>query len=254
MPRIPIAAQLYTVRDLTARDFAGTVEQIAKIGYSGVELAGYGNLTSAAEARKALYDAGLKVVGMHAGIESLEKDLNKVLEEAGLMGCANIIIPWLPESRRKTAQDWREAAKAFDGLGAQCRQRSFELAYHNHSFEFQMFDGKSGLDILWSNSDPRYVKFELDVYWVKHGGLDPVAYIDQIGNRILSLHLKDMAAGEERRFAPVGAGLLDFKAIIAAAQRHGVMNYVVEQDSTYDQPPLEALRDSFSNLKKMGLA
>src|SRR5215217_2216637 len=95
MAALPLSVQLYTVRDLTAKDFAGTMKELAKIGYENVELAGYGNLKTAADAKKALDDAGLKVSGAHAPLDQLEKDVEKVLDETELLGNKNLICPWL---------------------------------------------------------------------------------------------------------------------------------------------------------------
>jgi sugar phosphate isomerase/epimerase len=253
MSRITPALQLYTVRDLTRTDFAGTVKQVAAIGYRYVELAGFGNLKTAAEVRDALGEAGLKLAAAHAGIEQLEKELDKVLDEQEILGYRTIVCPYMPEPRRKDAAGWRKCAADLSRIGQQCRRRGFELAYHNHSFEFQVFDGVSGLDLLWQHSDPQFVRAELDVYWVAHGGGDPVSYIEKLGSRILLLHLKDMAAGPERRFAEVGAGILDFKAILAAAERQGIRWGVVEQDNCYGTPPLEAARKSLENLQRLGV-
>lgn len=251
---IPIAVQLYTLRDLTKTDFAGTVRQVAEIGYAGVELAGFGNLASAGEVRKVLNDCGLKIAGAHVGIEQLEKDLSRVLDEQRELGNRNIVVPWMPEVRRKDAAGWKEVGASLNAIARQCAERGFNLAYHNHSFEFQTFDGQSGLDILFASSEASLVRSELDVYWVKHGGLDPVRYMDKLGRRMLLVHLKDMAGDAERRFAPVGEGILDFKAILAATQRHGAQWGIVEQDNTYGQPPIEAIRRSYENIRVLSAA
>jgi len=252
---IPIAVQLYTVRELTAKDFAATMRQVAAIGYKSVEMAGYGNLKTAAEAKKALDDAGLTVAGTHAPIEQLEKDIAKVLDDNDALGSKLIICPWMPEARRKDADGWRAVAKALNQAGRACHEHGIDFAYHNHSFEFQKFDGdKNGLDILFENSEPHLVKAEIDVYWVKHGGEDPVARINKLGDRVVALHLKDMASGDDKKFAEVGAGVLDFKAILDAATKHGVRYGAVEQDSTYGKDPLAAIKTSYENLKKLGAA
>src|SRR5688572_11318583 len=120
---IPISVQLYTVRDLAAKDFPGTLKQVAAIGYKSVELAGYGNLKSAAEAKKALDDAGLSVAGAHAPIEVLEKDVEKVMDESELLGNKLIICPWMPEGRRKDAEGWKSAAKSLNQVGRACHER-----------------------------------------------------------------------------------------------------------------------------------
>ena len=230
---------------------AGTVKEVAKIGYRAVELAGYGNLNTADEAKKALNRAGLTVSGAHAPIEILENDLHKVLADAEALGNQTIICPWIPETRRKDAAGWIAVAKSLNQIGRACHERGFEFAYHNHSFEFQQFDGKNALDILFENCDPHLVKAEIDVYWVKHGGEDPAQRINKLGERVMLLHLKDMAAGPDKKFAEVGTGILDFKAILAAGEKVGVKFGVVEQDNTYGKPPLESVRISFENLKKI---
>ncbi len=252
MPRIPVAVQLFTLREQTKDDFAGIMKQVASIGYSGVELAGFGNLKSAAEVKKAVDDAGLRIAGAHVGIEALESELNRVLDEQDALANKTVIVPWLPDTRRQDAAGWKQVAQSLNQIAQAARKRDITIAYHNHSFEFQKFDGKSGFDILWENSDPKLVKSELDVYWVRHGGADPVDCIAKLASRIVLLHLKDMAAGADQRFAPVGTGMLDIKAILAAGQRIGVKWNIVEQDNCYETPPLDAVRISYENLKKMG--
>jgi len=249
-----LSIQLYTVRDLTAKDFAATVNQLAKIGYKAVELAGFGNLKTAAEAKKALDDAGIEASGLHATIEVLEKDLAKVLDDLQTLGTTNLICPWMPEERRKDAEGWKRAAKTLEKIGYQCHQTGVVFCYHNHSFEFKDFGGKTGLDILWENSAPHLVKSQLDVYWVKHGGADPVAYINKLGERVHLMHLKDMAKGEDKKFAPVGTGILDFKGIVDAATKAQTQWGAVEQDQTYELSPLDAAKISLENLKRLGLS
>ncbi len=252
MAKLPIAVQLYTLRDLTARDMPGTLKETALIGYRAVELAGYGNLKTATDVRKALDDAGLSVCGAHVAIEQLEAEMDKVFDDHRILGNKNIIIPWMPEHRRTDAAGWKKVAGALNVMGAKAREQGFTLAYHNHSFEFQDFGGKTGMDIFWGNSDEALLKSELDTYWIEHGGFNPVTYLNQLGKRVVLVHLKDMSAGPERRFAEVGTGIINIKGIIAAAEQIGVQAGVVEQDSTYGTPPLEAIRTSFENLRRMG--
>jgi sugar phosphate isomerase/epimerase len=253
MAKIPVGLQLYTLRDLIKTDFVGTVKEVAKLGYAGVELAGFGNLKSAAEVRNVLDDVGLRIAGNHVGLDALEQDVRKVLDEQDALGHQMITVSWLPESRRKDAAAWRQVAASFMRVAPACVQRGFTLAYHNHSFEFQTFDGKTGFDILWENTDPSLLKCQLDVYWVKHGNRDPVGWIHKLANRLVLLHLKDMEAGKEQRFAPVGTGVLDFKSILAAADQIPTVRWhIVEQDSTYDTAPLDAVRTSLENLRKLG--
>ena len=248
-----LSIQLYTLRDLTAKDFPGTMKKLKQIGYPAVELAGWGNLKNAREAKQALDDAGLEVSGTHATIEVLEKDLASVLKDAETVGTRNLICPFLPESRRKDGNGYKQAAQSLNRIGHECHQVGVQFCYHNHSFEFQKFDDKHGLDIIWENSEPHLVKSELDVYWVKHGNVDPVAYANKLGDRVHLMHLKDMAPGDGKRFAPVGAGILDFKAIVEAGRKIQTEWGAVEQDLCYETPPLDAVKVSYENLKKLGM-
>jgi sugar phosphate isomerase/epimerase len=250
MPKLPISVQLYTVRSLTQKDYAGTIKEVAKIGYKAVELAGFGP-HSADEVKKICADAGVAISGAHVGIDALEKDVNKALDEQAALGNKNVIIPYLGNEYR-TVDGYKKAAASMNKIAAECQKRGMELAYHNHSFEFDKLDGgQIGFDILYNNSDPKLVKAELDVYWLQHGGQDPVAIINRFGSRTLILHLKDMAAGADRKFAPVGEGILDFKAILEAASKHDVKYGAVEQDDTYGVNPLDAIKTSFANLQKL---
>ncbi len=246
------AIQLYTLRDLMAKDFAGTMKQVAGLGYKFVELAGYGNLGNAKAARKALDDAGVKACSGHYGIDVLESKLKQVIADAETLGFDTVVCPFLPEDRRRDAKGYEATAKSLERAGSQLHGHGYVLAYHNHSFEFQKFGGKYGLDILYDNTAAHLVVAEIDVYWVKHGGVDPAEYVDKLGDRVRLLHLKDMAQGPEKRFAPVGTGVIDFKPILAAAEKHGIRWGIVEQDSTYGAPPLEQIRTSLDNLKKLG--
>jgi sugar phosphate isomerase/epimerase len=250
MAKLPISVQLYTVRSLMQKDFAGTIREVAGIGYKAVELAGFGP-HSAGEVKQICADAGVAISGAHVGIEALEKDVNKALDEQAVLGNKNVIVPYLGNEYR-TVDGYKKAAASMNKIAADCQKRGMELAYHNHSFEFDKLDGgQTGFDLLYNNSDPKLVKAELDVYWLKHGGQDPVAIINRFGSRTLILHLKDMAPGADRKFAPVGEGILDFKAILDAASKHGVKYGAVEQDDTYGANPLDAIRTSFNNLQKL---
>lgn len=246
-----IAVQLYTVRDLTDKDFAGAVKQVAEIGYRNVELAGYGSAKDAKTARAALDAAGLKAVSGHYGIDLLTKNIEQVADDAEALGMDMVVCPFLPENLRKEAKNYEEVAKLLNAAGNVLHQKGVELLYHNHAFEFAKFGDKTGLDIIFDNTEHHLLKAEIDIYWVKRAGEDPLKWMEKFGERTRMLHLKDMAAGADSKFAPVGTGVIDFKAILAAADRYGVRYGAVEQDNTYDVKPLDAIRASFENLKKL---
>ena len=253
MAKRQLAAQLYTVRDLTTKDFAGTLQRVAEVGYDGVELAGFGNL-SAEEAAKAVKQAGLKVCGAHVGIDHLEGDLKGTLKKFALFGCENIIVPWMPEDRRKNGAGWKAFAKSLNKFGAILKKEGFNIGYHNHSFEFELISkGVTGMDLLLENTEAGIVGFELDCFWVVHGGKCPACFIKDNADRIMTLHLKDMSDPNERKFANVGEGILDTRSIIKAGIKTKVPWFIVEQDNCYDQAPMEALRISYKNIRKMDL-
>ena len=252
MSKIPIAVQLYTLRDETARDFAGTLHKVAQFGYAGVEFAGFGGL-SAGEVKGLLDDLQLRPAGAHVAIEALEQELASVIDFQLAIGNRYIVCPWMPEERRGDAAGWRQAAQALAAIGAECARHGLVLCYHNHDFEFARFDGESGLDLLYGAAPARDLQAELDLYWVKKGGEDPVAYINMLSGRLPLLHLKDMADDPERGFSEVGNGILDWPAIFAAAQAAGVQWYIVEQD-TCQRPPLESVEISLRNLQSWGMA
>jgi sugar phosphate isomerase/epimerase len=256
MTKLGIGVQLYTVRDLTAKDFPGTVKKVAELGYRYVELAGYGNLKTAQEVKKALDDAGLKAPSGHWAIDILRKEseLQRVMDEAQLLGMQHVVVPFLPAEMHKDADAWKHTAELINEIGSYFHGVGIELAYHNHAFEFERkYDAdKYGYDLLFENTQPHLVKAEIDVYWMKAGGVDPIAYINKFADRVRLLHLKDMADGADKKFAPVGTGTIDYKAVLAAAEKNDVRWGLVEQDKTYETAPLDALRTSLENLRKLG--
>jgi sugar phosphate isomerase/epimerase len=251
MASLSIGAQLYTVRELIKSDFFGTIRAIAKIGYEGVEIGRFPIADAQRDAKKLFDDLGLRICGVHISLDDLEHDLQRVTDEQQQLGNRNIVCSWIPEERRKSGEDWRTFAKLCNVFATALHKSNMTFAFHNHSFEFQRFDGKTGMDIFLEHTDPNLVLLEPDVYWLAHGGEDPIKFLERHRTRVQLMHLKDMAAGADQKFAPVGTGVLDFKAILRKARDMGVTWGIVEQDQTYDTPPLEALRISFENLKKL---
>lgn len=250
MSGIPIALQLYTVRDQTAIDFAGTVRKVAEMGYSGVELAGFGNL-SPHEIADLLRETKLKPAGMHIGFELFQADIAKVIDDCKVIGSKFAGVPALPAALRNL-QGFRQAAAALNQFGAALKAAGLRLYYHNHAFEFQVIDGLRGIDILLAETDPSLVGFEADVYWIKYAGDDPAAFIKAHSGRFPLIHLKDMTGeGDKRTFTEIGNGTVDMPSIFQAAEAQPVEWYIVEQD-TCARPTLESAKISIDNLHKWG--
>ena len=227
-----IALQLYTVRRLAAEDLAGTLGAVAAAGYRAVELAGLPE-TAPGELARLLDEASLSAVASHEGIELLRDDVTAVADRLAEVGCRRVIVPWMPEENRRTADDVRRFAAELGGFGAAVAERGMRLGYHNHAFEFEPLDGTTVWDVLLAELPPD-VELELDVYWAAIGGRDPVAEIRAHPDRIRLLHMKDRAAGAEPHDAPAGHGTLPFPEIVEAARSAGVDWFVVEQDEPDD--------------------
>jgi sugar phosphate isomerase/epimerase len=253
MARLPVALQMYTVRDDLAADFVGTLRKVAEIGYTAVEIDPPAGMT-AAEARTVLADLGLTAVAAHIGFDDLASDPSAALAAAKELGCSYAVCPSIPEERRGDAAAYRAAGQILSSVGAKAKEYGLQLAYHNHNFEFEHFDGRLAYEILIEAADPEMLVSEFDVYWAQYGGVDPVAYIRKLGSRCRILHMKDMAADADRSFAEVGEGILDMEAIVAAGQDAGVEWYIVEQDRSTKRPPIEAARLSLSNMRARGWA
>ncbi len=252
MATIPVCLQAYTVRDDSARDFYGTLKQVAGIGYAGVELAGIYD-KDPNELKTVLDDNGLMVPGAHVSLGDLQ-DVEAAIERYKILGAKYMIVPYLPAELRTSIDDYKKLAATLAEVGEKITQAGIGFAYHNHDFEFEKFGGEvSGFDTLFDTSDPNFVKVELDAFWVKKAGLNPVDYIKKYAGRVPLIHVKDMTT--DGKFAQVGEGITDFEPIFTAAELvGGVEYYIVEQDNTYDTPPLEAIATSFRNLQKMGKA
>ncbi|MBC8143319.1 MAG: TIM barrel protein, partial [Armatimonadetes bacterium] len=203
MATLPVCLQAYTVRDDSAQDFYGTIKKVADIGYVGIELAGiYGK--DATELRTVLDDNGLMVPGAHVGLGDLA-NVEAALETYNTLGAKYLIVPFLPAEMRTSMDDYRKLAETLSDLGAKVNKAGMGFAYHNHDFEFETFGGdQTAFDLLFESTDASVVKVELDAFWVKKAGLDPVAYMNKYAGRVPLVHLKDMT--EDGKFAQVGEG------------------------------------------------
>ena len=244
MNNLQVALELYTVRDETSHDFAGTLQRVANIGYPGVEFAGYGNLNST-EMSALLAQTKLKAISTHLRLDKLEgPQLDASIRYCQDIDCSIIVLASLPQEYR-TQEGIRVLAPRLDAVGRQCQEHSITFGYHNHEFEFTRVGSIYLLDYLLQNTDPSLVKIELDVYWAAHAGVDPVSYLHELADRVVLVHLKDMAA--DGSMTEVGKGTLDMQQICAFAQTHGLWG-IVEND--YPQiPSLESARISFESFQ-----
>ncbi|MFC6227440.1 sugar phosphate isomerase/epimerase family protein [Paenibacillus allorhizosphaerae] len=251
-----LAAQLYTLRDYlkTPEDIATTLKKVKQIGYNAVQVSGVGPIDN--QALKELADQeGLTICATHIGYGDLTDKLDEVIAKHKLWGCQYVGLGGLPGEYRKSAEGYSDFAKIASDIGRKLKAEGLTFIYHNHSFEFAKFGDRTGMDILFEETDPAAVDFELDVYWVQAGGADPAEWIRKVNGRMKVVHLKDMAVtgDREQRFAEVGEGNMNFARILDACREIGVEWGAVEQDQTYGRDPFESLAISFNNLRRMGV-
>jgi sugar phosphate isomerase/epimerase len=239
--------QLYTVRDALSADLEGTLEIVAATGYREVELAGLPGV-SARAMHASLKRHGLDAPSMHASYDRLRGDFDSLLHEARILGSNYLVCPSVDAGERRTPEDWKRACQTLNRIGRAVRGHGLVLAYHNHDFEFAPFDdGTTPFHLMMTETDPRDVKLELDVYWVAKAGLDPVHQLVNGKDRIVLVHLKDLAA--DGSTAEVGSGILDMQQIVRTALLTGVRHLFVEQDSSRD--PLASIVASFQFLERL---
>jgi sugar phosphate isomerase/epimerase len=253
-----IAVQLYTLREFlkTPADIAATLKRVRQIGYEAVQVSGLGPIEPA-ELSRILRGEGLRCVVTHMGLNRFETDFDRVVEEHRLWGCSYTAIGGFWKDNA-VAEDWERFAESFGQLGEKFAAAGMRLGYHNHSHEFIKPAGSSltAMDILLKRLPPS-VWFEIDTYWVQHGGADPADWIERCKSRIPVVHVKDMSVSRSEGkvsqvMSEVGEGNLNWGRILPACRSAGVEWYAVEQD-VCQRDPFESIAISLSNLRRMGV-
>ena len=245
---LPVALQLYSVRNAFQEDMLGTLRAVKEMGYDGVEFAGlFGK--SPAEIKAMLEEVGLVAVSAHVPYAEMMEDPDKTFAAYKEIGCDYVAIPYLGEEDRPLSPTYGETLKNIERLGTIAAKHGLTMLYHNHEFEFVKIDGKYGLDIMYDTVPASALQTELDVCWVNVGGETPADYVRKYTGRAPVVHLKDFSGvkdenmyeliGLEKKapsrpdgfeFRPVGYGLQDMPNILAAAEEAGAKWVVVEQD------------------------
>ncbi len=248
--RIPIGLQLYSVREDCKRDLPGTITAVAKMGYKGVEFAGYYD-RSDKQLRKMLDDNGLLCCGTHTGLDTLLGDnLAQTIEFNRTLGNKYLIVPGLPEKYRNSRQAWLNTAKLFNELAEKVKPHGMRVGYHNHSIEFTAMDGELPWDTFYGNTR-KDVIMQIDVGNAIHGGADPLPYLYKYPGRAITVHVKEFSKTNKK--ALIGEGDVNWKAFLALCKAVGQTEwYIVEQES-YAYPPLKCVEKCLRNLRKMKL-
>lgn len=244
MKQIQIGVQLYTLRDECNVDMRGTLRRLKELGYQGVELSGYGDLTIE-ELRSELESLKLAVISMHCGIDSLEGELEKVIKENKFLGNKYVVCSYLEEDRR-TEEGYLKTIESLKVASEKLAAEGITLLYHNHDFEFETTLGTQiAMEAILANAN---VDAEFDVYWLKFAGENPVEWLNRYSGRLPLVHLKDMTVDGTRTFAELGTGGVDIEAVLNVAEKVGIEWFIVEQD-VCQTSPLECVETSINYLK-----
>ena len=273
---LPIALQLYSVRDSMGEDMEATLRKVKEMGYDGVEFAGlFGK--NPADIKALLAEVGLTPISAHVSYEDLIADPEKVIADYAEIGCKYIAIPYAIEERRPGAELFDDTVEGIRKFAEIAKKYGIAMLYHNHDFEFKMVGDVYGLDLLYSTLSADELQTELDTCWVNVGGEEPAKYIEKYSGRAPVVHLKDFymsgkgkpaklyqligiddgaqdAQEEEEAFGfrPCGYGVQDFPAILEACKKAGTSWVVVEQDNpALDKTPVECAQMSIDYIKEI---
>jgi sugar phosphate isomerase/epimerase len=260
---MPLGLQLYSVRDQLAKDYDGTLRQVAALGYQEVEAAGFYDRT-AAQVKQSMTAARLHCISAHYPLAKLQPQLDEHIRYAKELGLTYMICssPAPKEASSKaspeslTLDDWKWNAEQFNRIGERIKAAGMQFGYHNHVAEFHPQSGELPYDVLLKMTDPDKVTMEMDCGWVAVAGQSPAGYLERYPQRFSLLHVKDfkLSPGNVDRKSAVstelGKGSLDYRGIFAAVKKTRVQHYFVEQEE-FDMPPFEALKvdaDYMNNL------
>jgi sugar phosphate isomerase/epimerase len=246
-----ITTQLYTVRDQIAEDTLGTLKAIASYGIEYVELGGL-NRESVKDWSAFLDETGLKVSGAHYGLAEFENP-DELFDVMNTLDCKTIIMPWISSDNFASLNSIKGFADKLNTAGEVATAAGFDYLYHNHDFEIKEVDGKSGLEHLMDLVSADNMNFEVDVAWVRVGGMDEVEFLNANEDRIKMLHLKDVDPAQTPRWRIAGDGLVDLDACIAFAAANNISFGGIELDES-PCSPLEAVQRSYEFFKSKGLS
>lgn len=257
-----IGLQLYTIREAIKADAGAALKAVAAAGYKQGEMYGFPNCDPMIAAAK---DAGIALHSSHFEWDSVVNpkddslgDFMKILDKAKATGLKHLVIPYLADKNRGSVEAYQKVAANANKAAAKAKEAGIQLAYHNHAFEFKPLEGgKTGFDIFMAEFSPD-MKFELDLFWVKVGGQEPVELLKKLSGRVTQVHLKDLKDGiplpnfgslPPDAFQELGDGIIPTEPLLAAAKAAGVEHAHVEQDQSPDA--LASIKQSAAYLMKL---
>lgn len=246
-----VAVQMYTLRDYckTPGEIAASLKKVREIGYQAVQASGFGPIAED-ELVRLLNGEGLTLCATHENPNQILNDPTSVVEKLKKLGCKYTAYPYPAEIKLENLTDVKAFAARLDAAGKILHEAGQVLTYHNHQSEFRRIKNKTILAWIFKYTNPRHLAGELDTHWVQQGGCDSVAWCRKLKGRLPLLHIKDFAINEAGQivFSEIGNGNLDWKKIIAAAEKSGCEWFIVEQDDCPGDP-FDSLRQSFDYIK-----
>ncbi|MEA2012616.1 MAG: sugar phosphate isomerase/epimerase [Verrucomicrobiota bacterium] len=254
MKKQQVAAQLYTIRDYlqTPVEIAKSMKKIRDMGYKAVQVSGMGPIENA-ELVKILDGEDLVCCATHEPGDMIINEPEKVVDKLKALNTKYTAFPHPGSFSIKTEDDVKKLAAQLNNSGQILYENGLVLTYHNHDCEFAKVNGKLILDILYNETDPRYLQGEPDTFWVQSGGQDSAMWCEKLAGRLPLLHMKDYGVipGGGRKFEEIGRGNLDWKGIIDAAEKASCEWFIVEQDGDwFDNDPFKSLEISLQYIEE----
>ena len=260
MNKKEIGLQLYTLRDELSKNVKDVLEKVASAGFTTVETYGFSIEDqfwglSAIELKKILDANNLKAISGHYGIGSFLADgntteLEAAINAAKILKSVYLTIPWVDPPFRSNIDDYKKIARRLNEAGIMCQKAGIKLAYHNHDFEFENYNGITGYDILLKETDQDLVYFEMDLYWVVRSGKDPLQLFRENPGSFKMWHVKDMDKLKPVLNTEVGSGSIDFKPIFKEAKLAGMKHFFVEQENNFAVNSFESIKTSCDFISK----
>jgi sugar phosphate isomerase/epimerase len=257
-----VGIQLYTVKDIITLDVSGTLNSLADIGFTELELWSYadGNIFGMpyADFAKEVKNLGMQIISGHydTGFKipqqkgTLMNAWERAVEDAKKAGQPYMVIGGLDTAERNTVDNLKRTCELLNKSGEVCKSFGVRFGYHNHSDEFKEIEGELIYDVMLQELDPSLVAMELDLFWVTNGGYDPITYFKKYPGRFELWHVKDMDKADRNRNADIGSGSIDFNALFKEAETAGMKHFFVEQEN-FAVSPLESVEKGFEYLKRL---
>lgn len=252
MRKLPVALQVYSIREEAENNFVKTMQEVKDMGYDGVELAGlYGHTPE--EVRDILKENDLTPISAHVPYMEFMEDIKETVNRYATIGCRYLAIPYLTEDYRYGTENYKTFLDNIPLIARACNDKGITLLYHNHDFEFEKTkDGNYVLDELFGQFSKEIIKTEIDTCWVKVSGVEPTEYIRKYSGRSPLIHVKDFVKEDKFDYRPLGQGVQDIPAILEEALKAGAEWVVVEQDDHSEKSPMEDMLISRNYLKTLG--